>query len=138
MVFQFVGIDHVQLAAPAGCEDEARRFFAGLLGWPEIPKPEPLRQRGGVWFQCGTHQVHIGVQADFVPAAKAHPAFHVRNLDALREHLRRQGVMVLDDDARADEGMRRFYVHDPFGNRLEFLEWHEMIRQNGTLSNMSD
>ncbi len=77
MNFSFYGIDHIQLAAPEGCEDEARNFFATLLGWTEIPKPENLRKRGGVWFQCGIHQVHIGVQKDFVPATKAHPAFQV-------------------------------------------------------------
>lgn len=123
MTVKFLGIDHVQLAAPVGCEAEARRFFADMLGWDEIPKPEPLRKRGGVWFQCGTHQVHIGIQNGFVPASKAHPAFHVQNLDALREKLLENDLQVIDDDVRADEGVKRFYTHDPFGNRLEFLEW---------------
>jgi catechol 2,3-dioxygenase-like lactoylglutathione lyase family enzyme len=123
MKFEFSGIDHVQLAAPEGCETEARRFFGELLGWTEIPKPENLRMRGGVWFQCGIHQVHIGVQKDFVPATKAHPAFRVQNIDALREYLLQNGVQVMEDDARADEGVKRFYVRDPFGNRLEFMEW---------------
>ncbi len=123
MKFEFSGIDHVQLAAPEGCETEARRFFGELLGWTEIPKPENLRQRGGVWFQCGTHQVHIGVQKNFVPATKAHPAFCVQNIDALREYLLDNNVRVIDDDARADEDVKRFYLTDPFGNRLEFLEW---------------
>ncbi|MGO0062809.1 VOC family protein [Brevibacillus fluminis] len=123
MSFTFSGIDHIQLAAPEGCEAEARRFFADLLGWPEIPKPEILRKRGGVWFQCGTHQVHIGVQKDFVPATKAHPAFHVEKIDQLRAYLLEKGLPVIDDDARADEGVSRFYLNDPFGNRLEFLEW---------------
>lgn len=123
MAFAFDGLDHVQLAAPPGCEAEARDFFGRLLGWTEIPKPEPLRLRGGVWFACGGgHQVHIGVQHDFVPAAKAHPAFLVRGLAGLREHLLRCGVSILDDDARAEEGVTRFYVNDPFGNRLEFME----------------
>ena len=123
MAFQFSGIDHVQLAAPEGSEERARTFFADLLGWSEIPKPESLRKRGGVWFQCGAHQVHIGVQKDFIPATKAHPAFHVRHLDALRRKLIQHNVQVIDDDLRNDEGVRRFYVNDPFGNRLEFLEW---------------
>jgi len=123
MSYRFNGIDHVQLAAPEGCEGEARHYFADVLGWTEIPKPEALRQRGGVWFQCGAHQVHIGVQKDFVPAAKAHPAFHVINLEKLREHLQHNGIAVTDDEARADEGVKRFYANDPFGNRLEFLEW---------------
>ena len=123
MAFEFSGIDHVQLAAPEGCEAKERKFFVDLLGWEEIPKPEPLRKRGGVWFQCGTHQVHIGVQKDFVPATKAHPAFHVENISELREYLLQKGVNVIDDHARADEGVKRFYLNDPFGNRLEFLEW---------------
>jgi len=122
MAYNFYGIDHVQLAAPEGCEAEARNFFSHLLGWTEIPKPENLIKRGGVWFQCGTHQVHIGVQKDFVPATKAHPAFHVQNLDELREYLQHNNIQVVNDEAREDEGVRRFYVNDPFGNRLEFLE----------------
>lgn len=111
------------MAAPEGCETKAREFFAGLLGWPEIPKPENLRKRGGVWFQCGSHQVHIGVQQDFTPATKAHPAFEVRRLNELREHLIQNNIQVTDDEVRAEEGVQRFYLHDPFGNRLEFLEW---------------
>ncbi|WP_427050991.1 VOC family protein [Paenibacillus sp. TC-CSREp1] len=123
MNFHFNGIDHVQLAAPVGCEAKARHFFHQILGWTEIAKPELLQKRGGVWFQCGDHQVHIGVQPDFAPATKAHPAFHVQNLEQLREHLRLHNLQVADDEARTDEGVRRFYVNDPFGNRLEFLEW---------------
>ncbi|CAG7642997.1 hypothetical protein PAESOLCIP111_04404 [Paenibacillus solanacearum] len=123
MTFRYAGLDHVQLAAPVGCESEARAFYTGVLGWSEIPKPEPLRSRGGVWFWCGAHQVHIGVQHGFVPATKAHPAFHVHHIDALRGRLLEQGLEVTDDDARADEGVKRFYLNDPFGNRLEFLEW---------------
>ena len=121
MTFKFSGIDHVQLAAPEGCETEARKFFSEILGWTEIPKPENLRKRGGVWFQCGVHQVHIGVQKDFAPAKKAHPAFHVENLDELREYLTQKDVQVIDDEPL--EGAKRFYLNDPFGNRLEFLHW---------------
>ncbi|WP_136607005.1 VOC family protein [Paenibacillus dokdonensis] len=123
MAYTFYGLDHVQLAAPEGCETEARHFFHNLLGWTEIPKPEALKKRGGVWFQCGTHQVHIGVQKDFVPAVKAHPAFHVLNLDELRAQLQHNNIQIIDDEARTPEGVRRFYVNDPFGNRIEFLEW---------------
>lgn len=123
MSFVFLGIDHVQLAAYEGCEEEARQFYGQLLGWSEIPKPEVLKKRGGVWFQCGRHQVHIGVQKDFAPATKAHPAFEVRNLNRLRDHLSERNISVIEDDARADEDVRRFFVNDPFGNRLEFLEW---------------
>ena len=108
MNFSFHGIDHIQLAAPEGCEDEARNFFAKLLGWTEIPKPENLRKRGGVWFQCGIHQVHIGVQQDFVPATKAHPAFQVSQLDELQRYLANLNILTIPDDARDGEGVKRF------------------------------
>lgn len=123
MSYSFSGIDHVQLAAPEGCEAEARYFFTGLLGWKEIDKPDMLKQRGGVWFQCGAHQVHIGVQKDFTPATKAHPAFLVRQLNELRDYLLIHNVEVIYDDARKDERVLRFYLNDPFGNRLEFMEY---------------
>ncbi len=123
ILFTFEGIDHIQLAAPEGCEKAARTFYAELLGWKEIPKPEVLKQRGGVWFQCGLHQVHLGVQRDFVPATKAHPAFLVHNIQALKVHLLQNKVEIIDDDARNDEGVVRFFIKDPFGNRIEFLEW---------------
>jgi ubiquinone/menaquinone biosynthesis C-methylase UbiE/catechol 2,3-dioxygenase-like lactoylglutathione lyase family enzyme len=123
MSFIYSGIDHVMLAAPEGCETAARRFYSELLGWVEIPKPENLKKRGGVWFQCGVHQVHIGVQPNFVPATKAHPAFQVNHLNELRAHLNKYHVAIIDDEVREDEGVIRFYLNDPFGNRLEFLEW---------------
>ncbi|WP_337099543.1 VOC family protein [Paenibacillus sp. YIM B09110] len=122
MPFTFVGIDHVQLAAPAGCEKAARSFFGGVLGWIEIRKPERLIDRGGVWFQCGKHQVHIGVQKNFIPAEKAHPAFQVKHIAALRENLIQHQITVIDDDNREDEGLTRFFLNDPFGNRIEFIE----------------
>ena len=113
------GIDHVQIAAPPGCEDDARRFYVELLGLRELPKPEALRARGGVWFACGAQQLHVGVEEGFVPARKAHPAFQVDAYDALRERLRAAGVDVADD--AAIPGVRRCYVHDPFGNRVELV-----------------
>ena len=121
MAYTFYGIDHVQLAAPVGCEAVARIFFGDLLGMTEIAKPEDLRKRGGVWFQCGRQQLHVGVDSTFVAAKKAHPAFHVQNLPALRERILAQDIPVQDDDLLP--GAERFYVTDPFGNRLEFLEW---------------
>lgn len=112
-------IDHVQLAAPAGCEDEARRFFGDLLGLQELEKPEPLRSRGGAWFRVGAQELHVGVDPSFTPARKAHPAFTVRSYDALCERLRAAGVTVMDDDLLP--GVRRCYVDDPFGNRIELI-----------------
>jgi catechol 2,3-dioxygenase-like lactoylglutathione lyase family enzyme len=97
-----VGLDHVQVAAPRGCETEARRFYGSLLGLVEVEKPESLRGRGGVWFRCGEQQLHIG------------------ELDVLAESLQDAGEQVLWDEALT--GIRRFYTQDPWGNRIELLE----------------
>jgi catechol 2,3-dioxygenase-like lactoylglutathione lyase family enzyme len=113
-------IDHIQLAAPKSCEVAAREFYGSILGLVEIEKPESLRGRGGCWFQCGDQQVHIGVEAGFQPAKKAHPAFAVRSLDRLRESLRTHNIKITEDDSLPD--VRRFFAEDPWGNRLEFLE----------------
>ena len=114
------GIDHVQIAAPEGCEEAAREFYGAILGLREIEKPEALRARGGCWFECGAQQLHIGVEQGFRAAKKAHPAFAVADLDALRERLVSKGFVAIGDDNLP--GTRRFYAEDPWGNRLEFLE----------------
>lgn len=114
------GIDHVQLAAPAGCEDAARRFFGELLGLAELEKPESLRSRGGVWFRVGAQQLHVGVEAAFSPARKAHPAFSVSGYVELQNRLRAAGVELTDDGSIP--GLRRCYVADPWGNRIELVE----------------
>jgi catechol 2,3-dioxygenase-like lactoylglutathione lyase family enzyme len=113
-------IDHVQLAMPAGGEDDARRFYSALLGIPEVPKPPRLAARGGCWFESGDLKVHLGVEVDFRPARKAHPALLVRDLAALVARLRDAGVDLVDDEPL--EGYDRIYASDPFGNRLELLE----------------
>ena len=118
--FRIHGFDHVQLAMPAGQEALAREFYSGTLGLAEVPKPANLARRGGAWFEGGTLRVHLGVEADFRPARKAHPAFLVRQLDALTLHLQRAGVTVVTDEPL--EGYNRIYVSDPFGNRIELLE----------------
>ena len=115
-----VAIDHVQLGMPAGMEQQARDFYQGLLGIPEVPKPAALAGRGGAWFEQGALKVHLGVEADFRPARKAHPALRVRDLAALVAHLRAHGVEVIDDEPL--DGDRRVYVADPFGNRIELME----------------
>jgi ribosomal protein S18 acetylase RimI-like enzyme/catechol 2,3-dioxygenase-like lactoylglutathione lyase family enzyme len=117
----FVGIDHVQLAAPAGCEPEARRFFGTILGLIEVPKPPVLAVRGGAWFQCGAAQIHVGIEGDFRPAKKAHPAFRLADetsLDDLARQLAAAGVLVREDAELRDTA--RFFADDPWGNRLEF------------------
>lgn len=121
MSHEFYGLDHVQLAAPEGGEDRARVFFHDILGMEEIPKPENLKKRGGAWFRCGSHQIHIGIDRDFRPAKKAHPAIHVKNLGELRKRLLQNGIEVREDEPLP--GADRLYANDPFGNRLEFLEW---------------
>jgi catechol 2,3-dioxygenase-like lactoylglutathione lyase family enzyme len=117
----FVGVDHVQIAAPAGCEEAARRFFVDLFGLHEVQKPEPLRGRGGVWFQVGPQQLHVGVEEHFEAAHKAHPALRVdpETLDVLADRLDAAGVKVLWDDDLPNT--RRFYTEDPWGNRIELL-----------------
>lgn len=116
-----IGLDHVQVAAPAGCEKAARRFYGELLGLPEVEKPEALRKRGGAWFRAGAQHLHVGVEEGFAPARKAHPALLVEDgaLDALGERLSAAGVDVAWDDSLP--GARRFYATDPWGNRLELL-----------------
>jgi catechol 2,3-dioxygenase-like lactoylglutathione lyase family enzyme len=113
-------IDHIQIAAPEGCEPAAREFYGSILGMTELEKPPVLRARGGCWFQCGSQQVHIGVERNFQPARKAHPAFAVPDLDRLRETLGARGMRVIPDDDLP--GTRRFYSEDPWGNRIEFVE----------------
>ena len=113
-------IEHVQIAAPEGCESVAREFYGSLLGLVEVDKPPILYARGGCWFQCGSQQVHIGVEKQFIAAKKAHIAFVVVRLDELREALTKKGIPVVGDDNIP--GTRRFYTEDPWGNRLEFIE----------------
>ncbi|MPQ26484.1 glyoxalase [Bacillus paralicheniformis] len=120
--YMFDGIDHVQIAAPKGSEDECREFFSKILGMKEIPKPENLKKRGGVWFQCGTHELHIGIQENFIPAIKAHPAFSISDINKLKQRLIENNIKIKEDEPL--EGATRFYVNDPFGNRLEFLQRH--------------
>ena len=114
-----LGIEHVQLAMPAGREAEAREFYSRLLGIPEMPKPPKLAERGGVWFGRGPVKIHLGVDADFRPARKAHPALLVSDLRGLVDRLRAAGVAVVEDPI---EGYFRVYVDDPFGNRVELME----------------
>ena len=112
--------DHIQIAAPEGCESAAREFYGSILGMQEVEKPPVLRARGGCWFQCGAQQLHVGVERNFHPAKKAHPAFAVFDLEGLRKLLSERSVTVVDDDTLPGE--RRFYAEDPWGNRLEFVE----------------
>jgi catechol 2,3-dioxygenase-like lactoylglutathione lyase family enzyme len=114
------GLHHVQLAAPTGSEPALRQFYAGLLGMTEVAKPDDLARRGGVWFRSGDAELHLGIEADFRPARKAHPGLLVTGLDAVALRLAGAGHQVTWNGALP--GYRRCYVADPVGNRLELLE----------------
>lgn len=113
-------IDHVQLGMPGGRESEARAFYGDALGLREITKPTPLAVRGGAWFAGRSVAVHLGVEADFRPATKAHPGFVVDDLAATRSRLAAAGIAVVEDDSGIP--VARCYVHDPFGNRIELID----------------
>lgn len=116
-------VDHVQLAMPAGREREAIDFYEGLLGIPNVPKPPHLAVRGGCWFEDGDLKVHLGVEQDFRPATKAHPAFVVDDVRGLAACIAAAGHAVNDDEPL--DGYDRVYVTDPFGNRIELMQPNE-------------
>jgi catechol 2,3-dioxygenase-like lactoylglutathione lyase family enzyme len=119
-----LGIDHVQVAAPEGCEEAARRFYGSLLGLEEIDKPPLLRARGGVWFRVGAQELHVGVAYPFIAATKAHPALRVvsrAQLAQLAARLEEHDIEVSWPDVEDIPGSLRCHVHDPFGNRIELL-----------------
>ena len=118
-----IRLDHVQLAMPAGREEEAIAFYDGVLGIPQVPKPVHLAARGGCWFERGDLRVHPGVDRDFRPATKAHPAFIVDDVRGIARAVIAAGFEV-DDDEPLD-GFDRVYVSDPFGNRIELMQPNE-------------
>lgn len=113
----WVGIDHVQMAIPVGAEDRARAFYVGVLGLTEVPKPDVMAARGGAWFEAGDVRVHVGVEAEFVPARKAHPALTMRGL---RSFIDTAGLDATWNNEI--EGLVRCHVSDPFGNRVELVD----------------
>ncbi len=117
-----IGLDHVQVAAPRmpNTENVAREFYGRLLGLAEITKPSALQSKGGVWFSLGSGQLHVGIEELFAPALKAHPALLVDGLEEIRIYLAAQGVAITE--AEEIPGVRRFYISDPFGNRIELME----------------
>jgi catechol 2,3-dioxygenase-like lactoylglutathione lyase family enzyme len=114
------GVDHVQVAMPRGEEAAARAFYVGVLGLREVQKPARLAQRGGCWFASGDVSLHLGVEDEFRPARRAHPAFLVEGLADLVARCRAAGAEVIDDDLL--ETHDRAFVFDPFGNRIELME----------------
>ena len=119
MTFGF-DIDHVQLAIPEGGEDRARAFFGNLLKLDELPKPADLEARGGCWFAVADRQIHLGGDQNFRAAQKAHVALSTIGLDELRARLERAGYHTQNDSDV--DGRKRFFTHDPFGNRIEFMD----------------
>ncbi|HEY0048475.1 MAG TPA: VOC family protein [Pyrinomonadaceae bacterium] len=114
-------VQHAQITIPKNAEDEARRFYCGVLGLKEVPKPESLKRRGGFWLEIGAFQVHVGTEDGFDRTkTKAHIAYEVEDLDGWRERLAGNGVEILEGVAIPN--YRRFEFRDPFGNRVEFLE----------------
>lgn len=113
-------LDHVQLAMPPGQEAEAVCFYEGILGIPHVPKPPHLAARGGCWFESSALKIHLGVEDDFRPAKKAHPALIVDDVKALAAALELAGHVVVDDEPL--DGYDRVYVSDPFGNRIELMQ----------------
>jgi catechol 2,3-dioxygenase-like lactoylglutathione lyase family enzyme len=113
-------IEHVQLAMPAGEEAAARAFYEGVLGIAHVDKPPHLAVRGGCWFETADLKVHLGVEADFRPAVKAHPAFLVEDLSELADRISHAGYRIVNDEPL--EGFDRLYTYDPFGNRIELME----------------
>jgi len=118
----FLAIDHVQLAMPPGEEESARRFYAGVLGMTEVAKPPELTKRGGCWFHSGSVQIHLGVEHDFRPAKKAHPALECSDYPRLLSRLQAAGIQT--HAANDIPGIERCHIQDPFGNRIELVASH--------------
>lgn len=122
---RITGMHHVQLAAPEGSEPAMREFFTGILGLTEVAKPAELASRGGAWFEGPGFQLHVGIERDFSPARKAHPALLVDDLDGIAARLAEAGCEVRPESPLTlTDGLEfaHFYVTDPVGNRLEFLQ----------------
>lgn len=115
-----LGLDHIQLAMPAGGEEKARAFYARILGMSEVTKPDNLIGRGGCWFELGPVKVHLGVERGFAPAQKAHPAFLVDDLSAFLTMLAEHQIESTEDEPLT--GYLRAYINDPFGNRIELMQ----------------
>jgi len=123
-----IGVDHVQLAMPAGGENHARAFYGEVLELPEKPKPPQLAARGGCWFETEAVKIHLGVEQDFRPAAKAHPGLLVGDLDSLLARCRARGFHATAPELI--EAARRAFVRDPFGNRIELIERAHSLEQH--------
>lgn len=113
-------LDHVQVAIPVGGESRARAFYSGILGFTEVEKPPQMAERKSIWFVAGAVNLHLGIEPDFIPARRAHPAFVVADLDEILAACDRAGITAKPDTSF--NNFRRVHVFDPFGNRLELME----------------
>ena len=117
---RIVSLDHVQIAIPVGGEDRAREFYTGILGLSEVEKPAAMSGRNSIWFAAGSVSLHLGIEPEFHPAKRAHPALVVEGLDEILASCAHAGLTTRPDTSF--NGFRRFHVFDPFGNRLELME----------------
>jgi catechol 2,3-dioxygenase-like lactoylglutathione lyase family enzyme len=117
MALAISGIDHVQFTIPRAQAETCLAFYRDILGLPEIPKPEELRVRGGAWFQIGNLQFHLGVDPEPFPVSKRHVCFLVPDLATARAHIVQHGVAIEEESVA--EGLHRFFIRDPAGNRIE-------------------
>ena len=115
-----LSINHVQIAVPIASESRARAFYSGILGFTEVAKPAEMAERKSIWFVAGGVNLHLGIELDFTPAKRAHPAFVVEGLDTILVACERAGLTAKPDTPF--NGFRRVHVFDPFGNRLELME----------------
>lgn len=124
MKIEIKRIDHIQLVMPGGEEDAARKFYGELLGFEEIEKPDSLKQTGGVWYKTGNIELHLGIEKDGTTGTglkKEHPAFEIRGLKEVKSYLAENRVNIKEEIPI--KGRQRFSIYDPFGNRIEFLEY---------------
>ncbi len=119
-MIEIVALDHIQLAMPKGEEAAARRFYGDVLGLVEVDKPQPLAATGGCWFSGNNVAIHLGVLTPFLPSTKGHPAFRVKDLEVAKRAFAEADIPITPD--RRLPTVRRFYVNDPFGNRIEILQ----------------
>ena len=117
---KILSIDHVQIAIPLDGQDRARAFYSEVLGLREVQKPGVMAERKSIWFAGGSVNLHLGIEGDFHPAKRAHPALVVEGLDEILASCERAGVTVKPDVSF--NNFRRVHVFDPFGNRLELME----------------
>lgn len=120
MTVQILALDHIQIVAPVGGEEQARYFYGTVMGLAEMKKPAELAVRGGCWFEGAGFQLHVGMEKNFTPAHRAHPAFVVNDLAQWQQRMEAADITMTPDTAVPDR--HRFYVNDPFGNRIEFLQ----------------